>query len=303
MFKGKHLFDFYGVRYLDYQLGSDIDGRFDFSLETPLQYNINNQTNLSVHSTPQEFPYFISRNSGADIAWHRDNFSLLGNELESNVYFDISRTELAYKVSQDDITFNERASKLYSVGATLLGRSVISERDNLSAGLTINSVDGDFYDGEFSQFDIDYRSNWMNLFENTGFEVNGAYSMLSGSLDAVPIEQRLYLGGPKTLRGVVPNFIGSKADVDSSGGDRRFYLQLELSRNLDILGHKFNLGVHYDVGQLMSEETQQTEKASSFGIFAKTKFNYSTEGYVFFSKADVHSDGKAPVGIALVQRF
>ena len=302
--RGVHRFELFGFRYLDYQLGSDSQGNFDFALEAPLFYRIDDQINVSVYSSPMDFPYFKYRHSGVDFGWHHYNADLFGRK--NNYTFSIGgfqSNDLQYFAAIKDKPISQDPHDTYQLSWQLHGLSILREGDVYDASVTVNVIDDDRYSDSFNKFHFNYFSGNIAVSSALNLSAKFSYDFIDGDIANIPVEARLYLGGVHTIRGVRSRYLGSSSAAQESGGKKSFSAQFEVSKGLNIFDRKVVFGVHYDVGATSSELLNSNVSAYSYGIFAKANLGRSTEGYAFFSDANVESAGKAPLGLAIVQRL
>jgi hypothetical protein len=303
MVKGRHFYDFFGLRSLDYQFGRDSNGRNKFSISTHLYYDVDHDIRTSIYSSPIKHPLFSLQQDGFNLSFTKDNLYLSDNVY--SVKFSGAYISSEYElISQDfgQTVYEFKPYKYWLSEFSLNSSSIYHDNDFISASLSNVTFD----DGTFENYqkvNLTYGSGYFELLGDFNFNFNFDLTVLTEDTSKIPLDNRLYLGGASSVRGVVANYIGASSEIDMAGGQRSANTQLEISRNVNILGVNLNLGVHYDVGVLDYSGSISNTKVNSYGVFAKTLLNKSTELYAYFSKSNVDSDGSAPVGLSIVKRF
>ena len=103
--------------------------------------------------------------------------------------------------------------------------------------------------------------------------MDGVASFIAGEVSRIPVQERLFLGGPSSVRGVRDREIGLHRPLGSNlGGDRSVLVRSELAKSIPDLLPNAEIGVHFDGGVLADERARREPLASS-GMF----FRFSNE--------------------------
>lgn len=149
---GRHFFDYQGLRYLDYRVGSDVDGQYEIDLAAPLFYNLNNQFDLEFKTAPAQFRFFDSRSTSLTARW-RDFTS--GDSLHlSQVRVSAEQHEFSPKPSAVATSSTVDNQAVLEAQAQLEAKPGWTEGDGvtLSIGLGQNFERGSTY----ARTDIEY---------------------------------------------------------------------------------------------------------------------------------------------------
>ena len=297
---GRHFFDYQGLRYLDYRVGSDIDGQYEIDLAVPIYYDLNNQLDLEFSTRPQEFRFFDSRATELSSRW-RDFSGGDGLHLsEIKVSGEVHQTEVKSQAALAGQSVTDQM--LLSAKALFEARPGWAEGDGLalSIGFAQNLDRGSGY----GRTDIDYDTGSIPL-ADTGLALNARVgaSAITGDMAAVPLSQRLYLGGADSVRGVTASYLGGVANLASSGGSMRVVSQVELSKPVTLFDQQVDLGVHLDAGSVSGGNLSRERSAISAGLFGRVELSEDTSVYAHLSRANVDDDERSAFGLAIVKKF
>ncbi|NRP10605.1 Surface antigen [Marinobacterium sp. xm-d-579] len=297
---GRHFFDYQGLRYLDYRVGSNIDGQYEIDLAVPVYYNLNNQLDLEFSTRPQEFRFFDSRATELSSRW-RDFSGGDGLHLtEIKVSGEVHQTEVKSQAASAGQSVADQM--LLSAKAVFEARPGWTEGDGLtlSIGLAQNLDRGSGY----GRTDIDYDTGSIPL-ADTGLALNARVgaSAISGDMASVPLSQRLYLGGADSVRGVTASYLGGETNLASSGGSTRVVSQVELSKPVTLFDQQVDLGVHLDAGSVSGGNLSRDRSAISAGLFGRVNISEDTSVYAHLSRANVDQNERSAFGLAIVKKF
>ena len=297
---GRHFFDYKGLRYLDYRIGSDIDGQYEIDLTLPVYYDLYNQLDLEFSTAPQEFRFFKSRATEVSSRWHSftsgDGLHLSEIQVSGEIHQSEAKSQaISHGQPLDD-------QSLLSATAVFEARPGWTEGDGLtlSIGLAQNLDRGSGY----GRTDIEYDTGSIAL-GDTGLALNArvAATSITGDMSAVPLSQRLYLGGADSVRGVTSSYLGGEATLASSGGAMRVVSQIEVSKPVTLFDQQVDLGVHLDAGSVSGGNLSHDRSAISTGLFGRVAISEDTSVYAHLSRANVDEDERSAFGIAILKTF
>lgn len=297
---GRHFFDYQGLRYLDYRVGSDVDGEYEIDLSVPIFYNLDNQLDLEFKTAPSQFRFFDSRTT-----------SMIGRWKDFSGGDSIHLAQV--HISTEHHEFSPKSSALISSGSAD-NQTVFETEAQFDAqpgwtgadGVTLSIGLGHNLErrSSYARADIEYDTGAVHI-ADTDFALRARVSgsHLAGDRKAVPLDTRLYLGGANTVRGVRSGYIGAAINLDRGGGSSRLSSQIELSRPLEIFDQTVHIGVHLDAGALNGSDLTESKSAVSVGLFGRAQINQNTSAYAYLSRANVDEDERSALGIALVRKF
>ena len=298
--KGRHFFDYRGLRYLDYRVGSDIDGKYEIDLSAPLYYDLENQVDLEFKTAPMDYRYFGSRTTELAGRWR---------DFSGKSSLHLAEAGIGVSLHESDPKSDAGVTPQAVADQTLL-------RAELKANLSPGVVDGDKLSfgvdaghnlsigAGYVRADIDYDTGRIPVAQ-TGFMVKARVSgsaVLAGQ-EAVPLDQRLYLGGSDSVRGVKASYLGASKELSGGGGEQRIVSQVELFKPTTLFDQEVDLGVHFDAGNLSGGGNLEDSSAMSVGLFGRADLSENTSAYAYISRSNVESDAQSFFGISIVRKF
>ena len=116
--------------------------------------------------------------------------------------------------------------------------------------------------------------NSDSLGESFRFSMHGVASIVSGSLSRIPVQQRLYVGGSSSVRGLRDRELGMFTTIgEFVGGNRSVIIRNEFAKSLPEILSNAEIGGHLDFG-LLAENNRVSEPVASSGLF----FRFANEG-------------------------
>lgn len=298
--KGRHFFDYKGLRYLDYVVGSDLEGQYEVDIALPVYYSLDHQVDLEFGTVPRTFRFFDSRVTEFSARWH--DFSG-GKSLNlAEVSLGMSRHSVNPKTTTQVSPQSIESQWIFNPKLIFKAHPGWVNSDSLS--LSIGAGHNLETSKAFVQTNIDYDTGKIPIVEgelNLSALVNG--SSMFGDRGAAPLDTRLYLGGPSSVRGVKNDYLGADSSLHNGGGDHRIISQIELSRPVTLFDNSVDLGLHLDAGYLGGDGVKRSVSAVSMGLFGRADLSDSTSAYAYLSRANVDSDEASFIGISLVRKF
>ena len=106
---------------------------------------------------------------------------------------------------------------------------------------------------------------------NTFLNWEAQYSKLLGNFNAIPLTNRLYLGGPNSIKGYQEYAIGSLLKRGNDTGlSSAFSYSLEVLKSVKIADNIFPIGIHFDQA-FVNQHIGEIESYKSIGFIAHIK--------------------------------
>ena len=142
-------------------------------------------------------------------------------------------------------------------------------KPNLHWGLRFSAFSALTENGEWAQGDAFFHvSNSDALGEGFRVSLDGVASFIAGEVARIPVQERLFLGGPSSVRGVRDREIGLHQSLGPVlGGDSSVFVRSELAKSIPDLLPNAEIGVHFDAGVLASNGNVGDTLASSGAFF------------------------------------
>lgn len=299
---GRHFFSYKGLRYIDYEVGLNSGNEVDLSMDLLVDYSAISTTVMKVTSKPKEFEYFNVRRDGLELR-RIDMPPVKGANTSKELSIGVSKHQalIKDKVNVAANSSNE-AQHLLSFGAALLmEQTEVVPGEIKASGEAFVSIDS--AKKAFVKAKARYESKPYSIIPDELFiQIKAGADVIIGKLDDVPLDERLYLGGSETVRGISGNYVGSTTDVFKSGGNKRVYSQFEVFKPVTIMEKRLSVGAHLDVGYLGGGEQNISDSRSSLGVFTKMDISNKAHLYGYFSIPN-DSDGRASIGLSVATKF
>ena len=163
-------------------------------------------------------------------------------------------------------------------------------RRTFASSGSLNSIGLEVHGGDLEFYKIRYRHQTAYaLSEMFTFSLKGrvGYGDGYGDLEELPIFEKYYAGGVRSVRGYESNSLGPRdSENDPSGGDFQVISSAEVLFPIEALGsaETFRVGVYFDVGNVFADvdDFDAAEMRQSTGVSAKW---FSFVGPIEFSYA------------------
>lgn len=243
-----------------------------------LAYNLSFSEGFALNDAEISVPFAYAKTytNSLGLNFHRDNTSLYLDEqvqvsLRQTFYHDEQSASLL-PLSFVSLNWSEYGFNGFGLETNAKAASVIAEFSqsipDLHWGLRFSAFSSLTENGEWVKGDAFFHVGNSDVLGD-GFRVSmdGVASFIAGEVSRIPVQERLFLGGPSSVRGVRDREIGLHRPLGANlGGDRSVTLRSELAKSIPDLLSNAEIGVHFDGGVLADERTRRKRLASS-GMF------------------------------------
>jgi len=243
-----------------------------------LKYNLSFGEGFNLNDAKISVPLAYSKTytNSLGLGFHRDETSLYFDEhmqvsLRQTFYHDEQSASLL-PLSYVSLNWSEYVFDGFGVQVDAEAASVVAEfsrsTPDLQWGLRFSAFSSLTENGEWVKGDAFFHVGNSDVLGD-GFRVSmdGVASFIAGEVSRIPVQERLFLGGPSSVRGVRDREIGLHRPLGANlGGDRSVIVRSELAKSIPGLLPNAEIGVHFDGGVLADERARRKTLASS-GMF------------------------------------
>lgn len=255
---GKHFSNYFVPGYLTYNLslgeGFELN---DAEISVPLAYakTYTNSLGLGFHRDNTS----LYRDEKVQVSWRQTFY----HDEQSASLLPLSFVSLNWL----EYGFNGFGLEMNSKAASVIAEFSRSLPDR-HWGLRFSAFSSLTENGEWVRGDAFFHvGNSDVLGEGFRVSMDGVASFIAGEVSRIPVQERLFLGGPSSVRGVRGREIGLHRPLGANlGGDRSVILRSELAKSIPDLLPNAEIGVHFD-GGVLGDERAWSEPLASSGMF------------------------------------
>jgi hypothetical protein len=267
---GRHYFEYFGMRFFDYSLGKNSYGKVFYNLDIPVYYDAKNITILNFNKKPSNYDNFSTESSSIKI---ENSYHIFNTKRKAVIKAGLSISK------HDSNVFNGRSiyfskdllfKDIISVNGSYTSKSVFGDLDSVRLNFELLTSRAKM-SNVTSSFEMKYSIPDIYFNENIFLSNDISYKTInSKDFVRLPLDKRLYLGGPKTVRGYKTNYYGSSLDNNQFGGNQLIYTQSELVHEVPIKSGELDVGLFFDNGQIKMKNSNKIT-INSAGIFLRYK--------------------------------
>ena len=281
----------YGFKYKNpYYTPDGISRGFSFSF-TETDASENNTSNYLLDSVSLSADYGIPLSEFNTL---RFDLGVLGTRIETTsgsseqVYEFITATSDKYDESTPQSEIDEETYR--TIFSTVgLAKDTRNRRIFADSG-HLNSVSLEVQGGDLDFYKLRYRHQTAYMLSETftfSFKGRIGYGEGTGDYDDLPLYEKFFAGGPRSVRGYEQNSLGPvDSNGDPLGGNFQVVTSAEVLFPVEYLGSSetFRLGVYFDAGNVFEDVDayESDELRQSVGLSAKW---FSVIGPIEFSYA------------------